>query len=144
MKVIFLDFNSVLDTSDNYDVVNLNNLSILMNVVKLTESKVVITSSIKNTFYVSGKHNCMMNYLLNVLKENDIEVVGFTKKLDNRQNEIIDYLNTHPEITHYCIIDDEYFCELFESHMIKLTSQMDGGNSLQETSEEEIVRKLNV
>ena len=144
MKVIFLDFNGVLDTSDNYDVVNLNNLSILMNVVKLTESKIVITSSIKNTFYVSGKHNCMMNYLLNVLKENDIEVVGFTKKLDNRQNEIIDYLNTHPEITNYCIIDDEYFCELFESHMIKLTSQMDGGNGLQETSEEEIVRKLNV
>ena len=42
------------------------------------------------------------------------------------------------------IIDDDYFFESMGDHMIKLTSQMDGGNGLKETSTYEIVRKLNI
>lgn len=144
MKVVFLDFNGVLDTYDNFDVIDPQNLYILVDALNLTDSKVVITSSNKSTFYRTGKHNQIMQNLINVLHSYDIEVLGYTKELNTREEEIIDYLKTHPEITHYCILDDDYFFESMKEHQIKLTSQMDGGNGLQETTIYEIARKLNI
>lgn len=144
MKVIFLDFNGVLDTYDNFDVIDKSNLYVLVDAINLTDSKVVITSSNKDYFYRNGKHNEIMKNLINILHEYNVEVLGYTKKLGSREEEIIDYLYNHPEIEHYCIIDDDYFFESMANHMIKLTSQMDGGNGLKETSTYEIVRKLNI
>lgn len=144
MKVIFLDFNGVLDTYENMDTIDEINLHILINAIKKTEAKVVITSSNKNVFYRIGKHNKIMINLLNTLKQNNIEILGITKYLNTREEEILDYLKTHPQITHYCILDDDYIFESMKEHQIKLTNQMDGGNGLQETSIEEIVRKLNI
>ena len=64
MKVVFLDFNGVLDTSDNFDEINLKNLYILVDAINLTDSKVVITSSNKDVFYRTGKHNRIMQNLI--------------------------------------------------------------------------------
>ena len=144
MKVIFLDFNGVLDTYENMDTIDEINLHILINAIKKTEAKVVITSSNKNVFYRVGKHNKIIINLLNTLKQNNIEILGITKYLNTREEEILDYLKTHPQITHYCILDDDYIFESMKAHQIKLTNQNDGGNGLQETSIEEIVRKLNI
>ena len=144
MNVIFLDFNGVLDTYDNFDIIDITNLHILIDAINLTNSKVVITSSNKDYFYRNGRHNNIMNNLINVLKSYNVCVLGYTKKLNSREEEIIEYLCSHPEIEHYCIIDDDYFFESMSDHMIKLTSQNDGGNGLVETTSEEIVRKLNI
>ena len=144
MKVIFLDFNGVLDTDKDWDIIDDTNLSILISAIKLTDSKIVITSSNKNTYYYLGRHNRLMSNLIKVLESYDVEVLGCTKLLETREEEILDYLKTHPQITHYCILDDDYIFESMKEHQIKLTSQMDGGNGLQETSIEEIVRKLNI
>lgn len=144
MKVVFLDFNGVLDTYEDFDVIDKSNLYILVDAINLTDSKVVITSSNKNYFYRTGKHNYLMENLINVLHSYNIEVLGYTKDLGNREEEILDYLRTHPEIEHYCIIDDDYFFESMSDHMIKLTCQNDGGNGLKESSIYEIVRKLNI
>lgn len=144
MNVIFLDFNGVLDTYDNFDIIDISNLHILIDAINLTNSKVVITSSNKDYFYRNGRHNNIMNNLINVLKSYNVCVLGYTKKLNSREEEIIEYLCSHPEIEHYCIIDDDYFFESMSDHMIKLTSQNDGGNGLIETTSEEIVRKLNI
>ena len=144
MNVIFLDFNGVLDTYDNFDIIDISNLHILIDAINLTNSKVFITSSNKDYFYRNGRHNNIMNNLINVLKSYNVCVLGYTKKLNSREEEIIEYLCSHPEIEHYCIIDDDYFFESMSDHMIKLTSQNDGGNGLIETTSEEIVRKLNI
>ena len=144
MKVIFLDFNGVLDTYENMDTIDEINLHILINAIKKTEAKVVITSSNKNVFYRVGKHNKIIINLLNTLKQNNIEILGITKYLNTREEEILDYLKTHPQITHYCILDDDYIFESMKEHQIKLTNQMDGGNGLQETTTYEIVRKLQI
>lgn len=144
MNVIFLDFNGVLDTYDRFDEIDSSNLHILIDAIILTDSKVVITSSNKDYFYRNGKHNEIMLNLINVLKSYNIDVLGYTKKLENREEEICDYLCSHPEIVHYCIIDDDYFFDSMSDHMVKLTSQNDGGNGLCETTSDEIVRKLNI
>ena len=144
MNVIFLDFNGVLDTYDNFDEIDNSNLHILLDAIILTGAKVVITSSNKDYFYRNGKHNQIMNNLISVLKSYNVEVLGYTKKLSNREAEVIDYLCSHPEIEHYCVIDDDYFFESMSEHRIKLTSQNDGGNGLIETTSEEIVRELKI
>ena len=144
MNVIFLDFNGVLDTYENMDVIDSNNLNILLNVINLTESKIVITSSNKDYFYRNGKHNKIMENLINVLSSYGVVVLGYTKKLGSREEEVLDYLNTHPEIQHYCIIDDDYFFESMCDHLVKLTSQNDGGNGLIEANTDDIIRKLHI
>ena len=45
MKVVFLDFNGVLDTYENMDVVDPDNLNRLKKIIDETGSKVVLTTS---------------------------------------------------------------------------------------------------
>ena len=53
MKVIFLDFNGVLDTSYKIDEVNYDNLQRLKHIVHETEANVVISSSmLVGYFYI--------------------------------------------------------------------------------------------
>lgn len=47
MKVIFLDFNGVLDTYENMDEINPDNLQRLKHIANETEAKIVISSSSK-------------------------------------------------------------------------------------------------
>lgn len=47
MKVVFLDYNGVLDTSVNMDEVDYLNLQRLKKIIKETGAKIVLTSSIK-------------------------------------------------------------------------------------------------
>lgn len=143
MKAIFLDFNGVLDTYENMNVVDSENLAILKNIIEITKAKIVISSSIKNSYYYAGKHNRVMEMLSKVLEENEIEIYGITPYLENRELEIKEYLKMHPEITQFCIIDDDYFFESMKEQMIKLKSQLSGGNGLKEISKNEIVSKLN-
>lgn len=142
MKIIFLDFNGVLDTYQKMDVIDPTNLSILIDIVKETNAKIVISSSIKNTFYLLKRPSKILNYLLSVLKENNIEVYGLTPYLDNREDEIITYLNEHPEIKDYCILDDDYFFESMKEHMVKLKEQLYGGNGLKDIEKEYIIKIL--
>ena len=42
----------------------------------------------------------------------------------NRELEIKAYLETHPSITNFCIIDDDYVMVSFKENMVKLISQL--------------------
>ena len=142
MKVIFLDFNGVLDNSENYNIVDEENLSILKEVIDETGAKLVISSSVKNTFFYSGHHNRIMEYLIDVLTENNIEIYGLTPWLKNREMEIQDYLEKNPDISEYCIIDDDFYFESMKEHMVKLKHQLLGGNGLKETDKNQIIKIL--
>ena len=109
-----------------------------------TNAKIVITSSIKRTFLYTGHHSKIMKYLMQTLIDNNLEVYGITPNLNTREEEIIIYLQEHPEITNYCILDDDYFFESMSDHLVKLTSQNEGGNGLIETNKDEIIRKLHI
>ena len=51
MKIIFLDFNGILDTYDNMDVIDEYNLNRLKRIVDESGAKVVLTTSNKNNYY---------------------------------------------------------------------------------------------
>lgn len=121
MKVIFLDFNGVLDTYENMDVINKDNLLRLKKLVDETNSKVVISSSLKNNSYNEGKYtDNLIKYLINPLNEVGIEVLGITLNKETREEEITTYLIEHPEINSFYILDDEYEFSKYKDNFIKL------------------------
>ena len=142
MKVIFLDFNGVLDTFENMNEVDPTNLNILKEIIRETNAKIVISSSIKNSYFYCGKHNSTMKYFMKVLEENGIEIYGLTPWLEKRELEIKKYLEEHPEIEDYCIIDDDYYFESMKEHMIKLDHQWLGTNGLQDINKDNIIKIL--
>lgn len=129
MNVVFLDFNGVLDTNENMDVIDNDNLSRLKTLVDMFDAKVVISSSLKNPFYYNGRHSRMFQSILNALLEAGIDVIGITPLASSREEEIKIYLDSHPEIENYCILDDDYEMESLKEHLVKLPSQMETGQN---------------
>lgn len=70
MKVIFLDFNGVLDTYYSLDEIDKDNLLRLKKIVSDTGASIVISSSI-------------IKELINILLENDIDITGITHSKDS-------------------------------------------------------------
>jgi hypothetical protein len=127
MNVIFLDFNGVLDTNENLDVIDEGNLKRLKQLVDMFEAKVVISSSLKNTYYYTGRYGKMLQGIIDTLLTNGIDVIGITPKAESREEEIRMYLDSHPEVSNYCILDDDYEMELLSDHLVKLPMQMSEG-----------------
>lgn len=127
MTVIFLDFNGVLDTNINMDVIDEGNLSRLKKLVDMFDAKVVISSSLKNSYYYTGRYSKMLQGIIDRLLEEGIDVIGITPKGNSREEEIILYLSDHPEVVNYCIIDDDYDMEYLKEHLVKLPMQIEDG-----------------
>lgn len=127
MNVIFLDFNGVLDTWQNMDVINEENLQRLKFIVDETAAKIVISSSLKNSYYYTGHFS---KHLQNIIKEIEnigIEVIGITPNAESREEEIRLYLDEHPEIDNFCILDDDYEMDQFRDNLVKLPPQLQKG-----------------
>lgn len=127
MNVIFLDFNGVLDTNINMDVIDEGNLMRLKKIVELTGAKIVISSSLKNTYFYTGHYSRLLQGIIDTLLENGIDVIGITPKADSREEEIQLYLSNHPEIENFCIIDDDYEMENLKDNLVKLPMQIEEG-----------------
>lgn len=124
MNVIFLDFDGVLDTI-HYDYKDMKHIEqkikILADICKEYDCKVVIESSHKDSideYTMEVYDDSWVNDILKLFKKYGIECIGRTpnvrKKRDSisylpmwKEDEILLYLSRHPEIKHYCIIDDD-------------------------------------
>lgn len=132
MNVIFLDFNGVLDTYENIDEINIDNLKRLKYIIDETESKIVISSSLKNSYYHTGHYNIFLQKIINQIENIGIEVIGITPKAETREEEIKLYLQSHQEVSNYCILDDDYEMESLKEHLVKLPVQDKGSKGLQD------------
>jgi len=126
MKVIFLDIDGVLNWDKSkacfYDPeTNLTYLGIdkarvrrLADIVRASAAKIVLVTDWKEDFEIGAykqekKH---AKYLNNKLREFDLKVYDKTMteiKTYNRGVNIIRWLDKHPEVTEYIIIDDSFF-----------------------------------
>lgn len=127
MNVIFLDFNGVLDTRENMDEINKENLQRLKHIVEETNAKIVISSSLKNSYYYTGHFSQHLQDIMKEIESVGIEIIGITPKAKNREEEIKLYLNEHPEVDNYCILDDDYEMEELNENLVKLPSQIEEG-----------------
>lgn len=168
MNVIFLDIDGVLNTCNDLEKnryyylesgierpnINIEKVEVLSRIVKKYNCKIVISSSWKLN------NNKNLNYLFNLFERYEIECIGFTpsiKKIYNehtyndmwKENDIRIYLLRHPEIEHFCIIDDEEYDLLkLKDYLIKTVNynenhELEGLLDIHETEVERILKKEN-
>lgn len=121
MNVIFLDFDGVLDTVYYKTDEDLDRkIKILGDICHKYDCKVVIEASAKDaideeTMEIEGR---WVNKIFELFNKYDIDCIGRTptvpRKLSKtscypiwKEDEIRLYLYRHPEIEHYCVIDDD-------------------------------------
>ena len=159
MKVIFLDKDGVLN-SKNYLMKEKQIRSSFSKILKTEEDKIryemfsvnpKCLHCLKEIILETGVFVVLTNadrfnvYYQQLLDMCNIPVYGVTPYLGSKRNlEIDTYLNEHPEITDYIIIDDEEisFSREQRRHLIKTDSYLNG-NGLKEENVEEAISYLN-
>lgn len=119
MKVIFLDFDGVITTYNSKWKIDMNNIKIINDICDKTNAKIVVTSSWRighrgDVLAFNGyltQYIIEHNYLDNVQDTFDKfigNIVGMTDSVGTcRGNEIKFYMNEHPDVENYVILDDD-------------------------------------
>ena len=119
MNVIFLDFDGVLDTIHYTSMEDIERkIIILADICKEFNCKVVIEASAKNAIDEETLEVEEGSWVKDIFKLFKKYGIGRTPNVIKRigensyspiwkEDEIIKYLEMHPEIKHYCIIDDD-------------------------------------
>lgn len=119
MKVIFLDFDGVITTYNSKWKIDMNNIKIINDICDKTNAKIVVTSSWRighrgDVLAFNGyltQYIIEHNYLDNVQDTFDKfigNIVGMTESIGGwRGDEIKLYMNEHPEVENYVILDDD-------------------------------------
>ena len=119
MNIIFLDFDGVITTNhDNSKEIIEKRISVLSDICKKNNCKVVITSSIRDAVVENVETELVwVKGILELFKKHNIDFIGTTDSLSKRVSKYVNnpvlkdddircYLFDHPEVEHYCVIDD--------------------------------------
>lgn len=122
MNVIFLDFDGVLDTYHYNSLEDIERrIKVLADICSENNCKVVIEAASKDAIdeeTLEVMDGSWINKIFEMFKKYNIECIGRTPNVERKigkntylsmwkEDEIIKYLEMHPEIEHYCIIDDD-------------------------------------
>ena len=124
MKVIFLDFDGVINNWNHFNGVDFENAQILKAIINLTNAKVVATTSNKYSLQGGGSidyySSIYYNNYVKYLNELGIEIYDITPFVNkDRTLEIKKNLMKH-DIKQYVIIDDEVIGEELQDHQVFL------------------------
>ena len=113
MKVIFLDFDGVITIPPKW-YLKADKIKFIKRIVDETAAKIVVSSSwrmqtVEETrkSMVYKEKRCPRNKMLYWLIDNLYDVTPWVGLGNGRGGEIQQYLNDHPEIDNYVIIDDD-------------------------------------
>lgn len=137
MKVIFLDFDGVLNSRDYRDIhgssgvgIDKSKLPLLKKLVDSTGAKIVLTTSLR-IYWDKNPDKC--DYYGKIINETfgdyGLEVYDKTPVLENskREEEILQWIVDDPGIKNYVVIDDGYLSAKFLLARFIQTSDTDGG-----------------
>ena len=146
MKVIFLDVDGVLNSIDDlmeyreknnitktilYDDIADKRLELLKQLVEKTKAEIVISSSWRMGWIRNGKpkefnKESLMYKLVSRLSDYNLKHIDVTPYLYdsniryNRGDEIREWLNQHPEVEKFVILDDEDdMCEFTDTNLVQ-------------------------
>ena len=119
MKVIFLDFDGVITSPDSKWKIDMHKIKIINDICDKTDAKIVVTSTWRMGYHddVYACHERLKRYFI---KNNYLDnfkdtfdkfisnIIGMTECIGGlRGDEIKSYMNEHPEVENYVIIDDD-------------------------------------
>lgn len=123
-KIIFLDIDGVLNDAPTIlgtgnDLPTMEHLECLKQIVDATGAEIVLSSS----WRLYKRYTKDVNI---ALKKVNLHLIDVTEELKERDEEIREWLERHPEVEQYLILDDEdVFTEELKEHHI-LTSFYEG------------------
>lgn len=124
MKVIFLDFDGVINNWDHFELVDYKNVKYLLEIIKETDAKVVVSSSKKYLFQINDKIDYRNTYYyeyIKLLEEYGVNIYDVTPYVEEkRELEILSYLNNNSNIEEYLILDDDDVYESLMEHTVFL------------------------
>ena len=144
MKVIFLDFDGVITIPPKW-YLKADKIKWIKRIVDETAAKIVVSSSwrmhtVEETrkSMIYKEKRCPRNKMLYWLMDNLYDVTPWVGLGNGRGGEIQQYLNDHPEIDNYVIIDDDG--DMWDSHLYHFvqTNYEDG------ITESEAIRAIKV
>lgn len=113
MKAIFLDFDGVITIPPKW-YLKADKIKLVKKIVDETEAKIVVSSSwrmetVEETInkMIGRPKRCPHNKMLNWFIDNLYDVTSWIGLGEGRGGQIQKYLNEHPEIENYVIIDDD-------------------------------------
>lgn len=152
MKVIFLDVDGVLNSTDSEDVfhgfigIDYAGVRLLKEIVSATGAEIVLVSTWKLSWEKDNKsrQDILGSYLDERLAEEDLVIIDKTGGyMTERGHGIVDWLSEH-QVESWVVLDDEIFNDYEECgimpHLVK-TNFYDGG--LKEKHVELAIKLLN-
>ena len=152
MKVVFLDVDGVLNCGESksrcgcFIGIDDSRVKLLKEIIEKTDAKIVLVSTWKFGWEPIDKEAMDRGgiYLDKKMKRQGLTIIDKTYDRGwNRGQGINQYLEKHPEITSWIILDDETFEYEEEgviSHLVKTSFYNDG---LQETHVKDAIARLN-
>lgn len=117
-NLLFLDYDGVVNTSgkDGVKIFNRNCIRHLNKLCKKYDFRIVVSSSWKH--YYNYK-----SILYHAGLDPDIPIEGKTEDLKNREEEILKYVQEHPNLSDFLIIDDDFIPNM-EGHLVQTMSDV--------------------
>ena len=154
MKLIFLDIDGVLNCMGSKSrcqgFIGIDNDKVkrLKQIVDATDAKIVLTSTWKKHWDKNKDFNEPMGkYIDQKFKKQGLRVMDkITDDGKHRGTGIIDYINNfHTDVESWIVLDDEYFPDYKECHILSHMVETDfyNGGGLQDSHVELAIKLLN-
>lgn len=141
MKVIFLDFDGVLNSrryvlncGDQELAIDPARMALLKEIVDATGAKLVLSTSWREHWSADPKECDSTGRLMDeIFSAHGMQISDKTPKLSaSRTEEIKSWLAAHPEITNYVVLDDMFLGDaLLAEHFVKTSYYTEGLGKLE-------------
>lgn len=136
MKVIFVDFDGVLNTekyvrscSEFGLIIDPSKMVLLEQIIDATDAKIVLSTSWREHWDEEPK-NCdnIGIEINNIFEQYGLHIFGKTPILNScREDEIAAWLKSNPHITNFAVIDDRFLdSERIREHFVKTSGYSKG------------------
>lgn len=136
MKVIFLDFDGVLNSAkyllghgDCGVAIDPARMALLKQIVDATDAKIVLSTSWRE-HWSKDLMNCDSTGMLinRIFSEYGLHIFDKTPELhERRETEIKSWLDAHPEVENFVVLDDSLLSAGYlNGHFIKTSNYFDG------------------
>lgn len=150
MKVIFLDFDGVLNSEKYVQncgeygvVIDPSRMFLLKQIIDVTGAKIVLSTSWREHWETNPSEcNSTGQQINTIFGEYGLQITGKTPKLHlRREQEIKHWLDEHPEVENFVVLDDMFLgAEFLEGHFVKTSNYFNG---LDETDVKKAIEILN-
>lgn len=136
MRVIFLDFDGVLNSAKYLArvggegvVIDPARMDLLQKIVMATDAKIVLTTSWREHWSENPEERDETGARISRLfSSRGLQILGKTPQLRaRRERQIKSWLEEHPEVEQFVVLDDMLLsADFLEGHFVKTSNHFDG------------------